>query len=58
MALKKAQDGKRDEALGINAFADHFLTDAFSAGHLFNKEDVMEKFEVAMAKKIDTRKVF
>jgi hypothetical protein len=27
-----------------NAFANHFLTDAFSAGHLFNKRDVMEKF--------------
>ena len=25
----------------VNSFADHFLTDAFSAGHLFNKDDVM-----------------
>jgi GH24 family phage-related lysozyme (muramidase) len=31
-------------ALKINAFGDHFLTDAFSAGHLFNKEHVMNTF--------------
>jgi peptidoglycan hydrolase-like protein with peptidoglycan-binding domain len=30
-----------DEARVINAFAAHFLTDAFSAGHLANKRDVM-----------------
>jgi len=29
----------------INGFGDHFLTDAFSAGHLINKRDVMEKFK-------------
>jgi hypothetical protein len=29
----------------INAFGDHFLTDAFSAGHLLNKRDVMERFD-------------
>lgn len=44
-ALNKAQTGDRDGALGINAFADHFLTDAFASGHLFNKEDVMNRFE-------------
>lgn len=28
----------------INAFADHFLTDAFSAGHLVNKEEIIALF--------------
>ena len=32
------------EALKMNAFGDHFLTDSFSAGHLINKEDVMDSF--------------
>jgi hypothetical protein len=31
-------------AYPINAFGDHFLTDAFSAGHLINKEMVMNTF--------------
>lgn len=31
-------------ALVTNAFADHFLTDAFSAGHLFNKNDLTKYF--------------
>jgi hypothetical protein len=42
-AITKALQGKRDEALETNAFADHFLTDAFASGHLINKPDVMEK---------------
>jgi hypothetical protein len=44
-ALSKSMSGDRDAALATNAFADHFLTDAFAAGHLINKLDVMEKFE-------------
>ena len=43
-AIGAARAGDKDKALLINAFGDHFLTDAFSAGHLFNKRDVMEKF--------------
>lgn len=35
-----------DEALMINAFGDHFLTDAFSAGHLINKELYTELFKI------------
>lgn len=31
------------EAVAVNGFASHFLTDAFSAGHLLPKQDVMEK---------------
>jgi len=30
--------------LTTNAFADHFLTDAFAAGHIINKEVVIERF--------------
>ncbi|RYC05226.1 hypothetical protein [Nocardioides zhouii] len=33
-----------EQALIRNAFADHFLTDAFSAGHLFNKEVLKSMF--------------
>jgi len=44
--LAKAATNSRDlqRALAINAFGDHFLTDAFAAGHLFNKADVSERF--------------
>lgn len=48
-ALFQAQfDGRFDygkvsnSARTINAFANHFLTDAFSAGHLINKPEVMQ----------------
>jgi GH24 family phage-related lysozyme (muramidase) len=34
-----------DALYPMNAFGDHFLTDAFSAGHLINKELVMDKFK-------------
>jgi LysM repeat protein len=44
MALDKSHSGAKNDALQFNAFADHFLTDAFAAGHLINKRDVMEKF--------------
>lgn len=47
-AIAKARSGTSsadlDAAYPINAFGDHFLTDAFSAGHLINKELVMNKF--------------
>ena len=42
-AIDLAREGKRSEAMETNAFADHFLTDAFSAGHLFNKAEVVGK---------------
>jgi hypothetical protein len=41
-ALKLAQNKKMNEALQIDAFGDHFLTDAFSAGHLINKQKLIE----------------
>jgi LysM repeat protein len=44
-ALEAAVSGDKDKALMINAFGDHFLTDAFAAGHLINKLDVMEQFK-------------
>lgn len=34
-----------DVALPVNAFGDHFLTDAFAAGHLFNKDDLSQYFK-------------
>jgi len=47
-AIKIARGGNNSSALDaayvVNAFGDHFLTDAFSAGHLLNKEIVMNKF--------------
>lgn len=33
-----------ESALIVNAFADHFLTDAFASGHLVNKEVVIDAF--------------
>lgn len=44
VARSKRTDAGVREALSINAFGDHFLTDAFAAGHLFNKADVAAKF--------------
>ena len=34
-----------DPAYKVNAFGDHFLTDAFAAGHLVNKEVVTDMFK-------------
>jgi hypothetical protein len=34
--------------LTVNAFGDHFLTDAFAAGHLVNKELVLNKLQLAI----------
>jgi hypothetical protein len=53
-ALQIAQSGDRDKALTINAFGDHFLTDAFAGGHLFNKDDVMARFDAAFDAKAQT----
>jgi hypothetical protein len=44
LAIREAQAGNRDKALAIDSFADHFLTDAFAAGHLFNRRDLMNFF--------------
>jgi len=44
-ALKASKSGNKEKAMMINAFGDHFLTDAFAAGHLINKTDVMELFK-------------
>jgi len=44
-ALDASRSGDKDKALMTNAFGDHFLTDAFAAGHLINKLDVMEQFK-------------
>jgi hypothetical protein len=47
-ALAEARGASGDppaHALIINAFGDHFLTDAFSAGHLINKDAVSNYFK-------------
>jgi hypothetical protein len=49
-ALQESQVGDKDKALATNAFADHFLTDAFAAGHLINKADVTQQFESKLPK--------
>jgi hypothetical protein len=50
-AIQKARGGAKADlmdALVINAFGDHFLTDAFAAGHLFNKDDINTLFKVSV----------
>jgi hypothetical protein len=44
-ALEQAQRDKKasDEAAMLNAFAGHFLTDAFAAGHMVAKPEIMEQ---------------
>jgi hypothetical protein len=45
ISLANRTDQGLERALAVNAFGDHFLTDAFAAGHLFNKSDVSQKFK-------------
>jgi hypothetical protein len=40
-----------EHPLIINAFGDHFLTDAFASGHLINKEMVIDRFKSNFLKK-------
>lgn len=42
------------EALATNAFAGHFLTDAFSVGHIVHKDDVMAKAKDMWGKQTET----
>lgn len=48
-ALDLAVQGDRNAAMAANAFGDHFLTDAFAAGHLFNKTDIVQHFATQLA---------
>ena len=44
--MRKGSDSSViEKALAVNAFGDHFLTDAFAAGHLFNKDDLSQYFK-------------
>ncbi len=43
-AVHRQSSPLENKMLAINAFGDHFLTDAFSAGHLFNKQLVIDTF--------------
>jgi hypothetical protein len=54
-ALGLSQNGDLEKALATNAFGDHYLTDAFSAGHLIEKakvrgeaEDNMKHVDIGM----------
>lgn len=49
-AIQLALEGKMDDAMETNAFGDHFLTDAFSAGHLINKANVMATAKANLGK--------
>lgn len=40
-----------ERPLVINAFADHFLTDAFAAGHTINKDVMLDRFTTNFFKK-------
>jgi hypothetical protein len=58
-ALELAQKGKIDQAYLVNSFADHFLADAFAAGHSFvpakaraRAEATVEKSQEAAEKKV------
>ncbi len=46
--------GVPEEATTLNAFAAHFLTDAFSAGHMIHKDDVMSKAKDMWGKQKET----
>ena len=50
--------GVPDEAKLINGFGTHFLTDAFSAGHLVNKDDAMTQAKTAWSKQTFTGSFF
>jgi Domain of unknown function (DUF4157) len=43
MALEAAQQGDQNRARALEASAMHYLTDRFSAGHNFNKDEAMEQ---------------
>lgn len=53
-----AADKAREEARLYNSFGEHFLVDAFSAGHLFNKDDMLStlttKLEALTSKELGT----
>lgn len=46
-AVERAQAGDVEAALVEEAFVEHFIQDAFAAGHLFNKADLIAQIEQA-----------
>ncbi|ERM80820.1 hypothetical protein P872_12155 [Rhodonellum psychrophilum GCM71 = DSM 17998] len=45
--MRKGMDSSAiNDALVVNGFGDHFLTDAFAAGHLFNKDEISNYFKM------------
>lgn len=47
---KAAKRAKLEQSVVTAGFAEHYLMDAFSAGHLFNKADVIAQLEAHFAK--------
>lgn len=43
LAIQKAMDGDLEGAYALNAFADHFLEDSFSSGHLRTPRRLLHK---------------
>lgn len=52
-ALWESALGNSQAAQAHNSFAGHFLTDAFSAGHVVNKADVMSRFTSRLTERTD-----
>jgi hypothetical protein len=50
LAMRAAFDGDLERGLQYNAFGDHFLTDAFAAGHQVNKADIMRTAGTLLAR--------
>lgn len=48
---KKGNKGVPEEAVALNGFGGHFLTDAFAAGHILAKQEIKD-FAAAKAKKL------
>jgi hypothetical protein len=52
------KSGVPEEAIVLNGFAAHFLTDAFAAGHLVNKDDAMAAAQTAWNKQTFSGTIF
>jgi hypothetical protein len=50
MAHAATTQDELQKALAFNAFAGHFLTDAFAAGHMVPKQDIIERAERAFTR--------
>ena len=61
LAIEEGAKGGKvvpEKAVAINGFGTHFLTDAFSAGHIVSKQDAMTKAQTEWGKQKTTGWVF